>query len=102
MAAISENEDVGGRFVLGSSVEVYEDIRAVFISSDIESVGIGLARIIEGIEVCHRACRQHSLELRSELIEAHGQNRKKSLFLTEGESVHGYLGACQLHGDFAL
>ena len=65
-------------------------------------MGVGLARIVEGIEVCRRACRQYALILRSELIRAHGQNRQKSFFLSESQSVHRNLGAGQLHANLAL
>ena len=50
------------------------------ISTDIYSIGIGLAGEVERIEVCHRACGEDSFVLRAELIGAHGQNRQKAFF----------------------
>ena len=81
LTGVAEDEDVGCGLIFGSAVEVHEDVRAVLISADIQTVGIGLAGEVEGIEIGNAGGRQYALVLCAELIEAHGQNGEESFFL---------------------
>ena len=51
LTGVAEDEDVGCGLIFGSAVEVHEDVRAVLISADIQTVGIGLAGEVERIEI---------------------------------------------------
>ena len=52
LAGVAEDQDVGGGLIVISLIKIYEDIGPVLVLADVESVRIGLARIIEGIQVC--------------------------------------------------
>lgn len=81
LAAVAEDQDVAGSLVLGTTVEVHEDVRAVLVPSEIQSLRIGLAGEVERIEVCHAGCRKDSFILRSELIVTGRDHGQKSFFL---------------------
>ena len=81
LTGVTEDEDVGCGLIFGSAVEVHEDVRAVLISANIQTVGIGLAGEVEGIEIGNAGGRQYALVLCAELIEAHGKNGEESFFL---------------------
>ena len=44
LTGVTEDEDIGCGLILGTAVEVHEDVRAVLISADIQTVGIGIMR----------------------------------------------------------
>lgn len=81
LAAVAEDQDVARCLVLGAAVEVHEDVRAVLVPSEIQSLGIGLAGEIERIEVCHAGCRKDPFILYSELIVSGRDHGQKSFFL---------------------
>ena len=43
MTGIAENEDIGRRLILGSPIEVNQNIRAELIASDVQALRVGLA-----------------------------------------------------------
>ena len=88
LTGVAKDEDVGRGLVLISLVEVHHDIGAILILADIEAAGICFAAVVEGIQIGHRACRQHSFELLTEGIVACGVGRDKALLLTKPELVH--------------
>ena len=63
---------------------------------------IGLARIIEGIQVGHRAGRKDPFKLGAEGVAAGWHNRNKALLLTEHKPVHIELGANQFGEHIGL
>ena len=69
---------------------------------DIQSLRIRFAGEVEGIQIRHAGSGQHTLILRTELVCAHGQNREKSLFLPQGQTIYRDLGPGQLHGNVRL
>ena len=81
LAAVTENQDVARGLVLGAAVKVHEDVRAVLVPSEIQSLRIGLAGEVERIEVCHAGCRKDSFILRAELIVTGRDHGQKSFFL---------------------
>lgn len=81
LAAVAEDQDVARCLVLGAAVEVHEDVRAVLVPSEIQSLGIGLAGEIERIEVCHAGCRKDPFILYSELIVSRRDYGQESFFL---------------------
>jgi len=102
LTAVAENEDVGVGLVIGSLVEVHQHIAAKLIPPHIKAIAICFARIVKGIEVCHRTCWENTLELVTEHIEAAGHHALEALLLAEHQSVHVELGADQLGHDFSL
>lgn len=81
LAAVAEDQDVAGGLILGAAVEVHEDIRAVLVPPDIQSLWVGLAREVERVEVCHAGCGKDSFILRTELIVSGRDYGQESFFL---------------------
>ena len=81
LTGVAENEDVGGRLVLGTAVEVYQHIAPELVPSDIQSLRIRFAGEVERVQIGRAGRGQHPLILRAELICAHRQSREKALFL---------------------
>ena len=102
MTGIAQDQDVGCGLILRAPVKIHEDIGSILISADIQSLGIGLAGEVEGIQVCHRAGWQHALELCAELIAAHRQHGEEAFLLPEGQPIHRDFGTGQFHGNIGL
>ena len=60
-------------------------------------MGVGLAGIVERIEIGHRAGGEHPLVLAAKVIVPKGQHREEPIQLTEGQPVHADLATGQLH-----
>ena len=71
LTGIAEDKDIGGGLVLVALVEVHEDVAAILVPSDMEALCVRFTAVIEGVEICNRACRKDTLELRSEGIVSH-------------------------------
>ena len=97
LSGVTEDEDVGVRLVIASSIEVHDDVRSELISTDIESVGIRLTRIVKRIAVCNSRCWQDSFKLCTEYVVTAWHTCNESFFLSEGESVHRELFSRHLH-----
>ena len=65
-------------------------------------MGVGLAAVIKGIEIGHRAGWEHSLVLGAKVIVPKGQHREEPIQLTEGQPVHTDLTPGQLHHHVGL
>ena len=102
LAGVAEDQDVGGGLIVIPLIKIYEDIGPVLVLADVESVRIGLARIIEGIQVGHRAGRKDPFKLGAEGVAAGWHNRNKALLLTEHKPVHIELGANQFGEHIGL
>ena len=102
LAGVAQDEDVGGGLIVIPLIKIYEDIGPVLVLADVESVRIGLARIIEGIQVGHRAGRKDPFKLGAEGVAAGRHNRNKALLLTEHKPVHIELGANQFGEHIGL
>ena len=102
LTAVAENEDVGVGLVIGSLVEVHQHIAAKLIPPHIKAIAVCFARIVKGIEIRYRACRENTLELVTEHIEAAGHHALEALLLAEHQSVHIELRADQLSHDLGL
>ena len=81
LAAVAEDQDVACGLILGAAVKVHEDIRAVLVPPDIQSLWVGLAREVERVEVCHAGCGKDSFILRTELIVSGRDHGQESFFL---------------------
>ena len=57
---------------------------------------IRLAAVVKGIQICHAAGRQHTLELIPEQIKAGRHDALESLVLAQHQPVYVQLGADQL------
>ena len=102
LTGVAKDEDIGGGLVLVALVEVHEDVAAVLVPSDIEALCVRFTAVIEGVEICYRACREDTLELRSEGIVSHGAGAAEALLLAEQKPVHIELASHQLRQHIGL
>ena len=96
LTGISEDEDVGGGLVLITLVKVYKDITSIFVLADVETFGIRLAGIVEGIEICHGVGGEHTLKLITKSIVPHRADAAEALLLAEQELINIELATHQL------
>ena len=83
-----KDKDIAVGLVIVSAVEVDENIRAVSVLADVESVWIGLSGVVERIEIRNRRGRQNTLELLLKSVMSAGTNCKESFLLMERQSVN--------------
>ena len=102
LAGVAQNQHIGVSFVIGAPVKVREDVGAKLVPSQVEAVGVGLATVIEGIEIGNRRSGQHPLVLGAKMIVPKGQDREKALQLAECQPVHVDLAPGQLHHHVGL
>ena len=102
LAAVAQNEDIGGGLVAVPAVKVHHDVAAVLVFSNVKAVGICLAGVIEGIEIGHAAGRQYPLELLAQHIVAHRADAEEPLLLPQEQLVHIQLAAHQLRQHIRL
>ena len=102
LAGVAQNQDAGGGLILGAAVQVHDDVGAVAVPAHIEALGVGLAGVVEGVQVGHRSGGQHPFELGAEGIEPRGVGGLIALPLAQQQRVRGELGAGQLGGDKVL
>ena len=102
LTGIAEYKDIGGGLILITLVEVHEDVAAILVPSDIEAPCVRFTAVIERIEICNRACRQDTLELRSEGIVSHRAGAAEALLLAEQKPVHIELASHQLRQHIGL
>ena len=96
LAGVAENENVGRSLILITLVEVYNDITSIFVLADVETFGIRLAGIVEGIEICHGVGGEHTLKLSTESIVPHRADAAEALLLAEQELINIELATHQL------
>ena len=102
LTGVAEDKDIGGGLILVTLVEVHEDVAAILVPSDIEALCVRFTAVIEGVEICYRACRQDTLELRSKGIVSHRAGAAEALLLAEQEPVHIELASHQLRQHIGL
>jgi hypothetical protein len=78
LAGVAENENVGVGLVVGAAVEIDEDIAAEFVPAQAEALRVGLAGIVERVQVGGGAGGQHPFELIPEHIPSGGHHRQES------------------------
>ena len=88
LTGVAEDKDVGGGLVLVTLVEVHEDVAAILVPSDIEALCVRFTAVIEGIEICHRACREDTLNCAPKALYPTG--------LAQRSPAAGGAGACPL------
>lgn len=54
LPGIAQDEDIGVGLVISPAVKVRENIGAELIPAQVEPMGVGLAGIVEGVEIRHR------------------------------------------------
>ena len=96
LTRVSKNEDIGRSLILITLVEVYKDITSIFVLADVETFGIRLAGIVEGIEICHGVGGEHTLKLSTESIVPHRTDAAEALLLAEQELINIELATHQL------
>ena len=97
LAGVAQNQHVGVGLVIRTAVKVRENVGAELIPPQVEPVGVGLAAVIKGIEIGHRAGGEHSLILGAKVVVPKGQHREEPIQLAEGQPVHADLATGQLH-----
>ena len=102
LAGVAQDEDAGRGLVLISLVKVHQDIGTVLVLADVKPPGIGLAGVVEGVQIGHRAGRQHTLKLWAEHIMAGRHDGEEPLSLAEHEPIHIELGAHQFGEHISL
>ena len=102
LAGVAENENVGRGLILIALIEVHKDVAAVFVLSDIETLCVRFAGIIEGVQIRHTGCREDTLELLTESVVSHGAGTAEALLLTKQEPVHIELAPHQLRQHIGL
>ena len=102
LAGVAQDQDVGRGLIVIPFIKIYKDIGPVLVLADVESVRIGLSRIIEGIQVGHRAGRKDPFKLGAEGVAAGRHDRNKALLLAEHEPVHIELAPHQLRQHICL
>ena len=96
LTRVAKNENIGRSLILITLVEVYKDITSIFVLADVETSGIRLAGIVEGIEICYGVGGEHTLKLCTESIVPHRTDAAEALLLTEQELINIELAAHQL------
>lgn len=102
LAAVAENEAAEIGLIVVALVKVDEDITAELIAPDVEAMGVGLAGVVERIEVGDRAGGQNALELSPEHVPSTGADAEEALLLTEQEPVHIELAPYQFRQHVGL
>ena len=82
----------------GQTVDIDFDAGVVYVLSLIHI----FTAVIEGVEICYRACREDTLELRSEGIVSHRAGAAEALLLAEQEPVHIEFASHQLRQHIGL
>ena len=102
LAGIAENEDAAVGLVLGAAVKIDDDVGAVAILSDVESVRIGLAGVVERVQIRNSRRGQDALVLAAKHVPASGIHSEKAVALAEQDAVGRELPAHQLRKDLVL
>ncbi len=102
LTAVAQDEDVGVGLVIGTAVEIHQHVAAELIPPHIEAVCIGLAGVVEGIQVGYAGCRKHTLKLVMKHIPAAGHHALEALLLAEHQPVHIEFGADELGHHLGL
>ena len=102
LAAVAQNEDIGGGLVAVPAVKVHHDVAAVLVFPNVKAVGICLAGVVEGIEIGRAAGGQYPLEFPAQHIAAHRTDAAESLLLPQKQLVHIQLAAHQLRQHIRL
>ena len=92
LPAIAQNEDAGGGFVLGAAVQVHNDVGAVAVPADIETVRVIFAGVVEGEQICHTGGGEDPFEQGVEDIAACRIGREKAIPLAQETAVGVELG----------
>ena len=100
LARVAQNEDAGRSLILGSAVQIHDDIGAVAVPANIKAFGVCLAGVVEGEEICHRSRRQHPLELGGKHIAPGRVDGEKALPLPQEEPVRIQLAPYQFRRHF--
>ncbi len=102
LAGVAENENVGRGLILVALVEVHKNVAAVFVPSDIETLCVRFAGIIEGVQIRHTGCREDTLELLTKGVVSHRAGAAEALLLTKQEPVHIELAPHQFRQHIGL
>ena len=100
LARVAQNEDAGRSLILGSAVQIHDDIGAVAVPANIKAFGVCLAGVVEGEEICHRSRRQYPLELGGKHIAPGRVDGEKALPLPQEEPVRIQLAPYQFRRHF--
>ena len=102
LTGVAQDQDVAVGFVVGPAIQVYQNIGAVLIPTDVEALGVCLTGEVERKHISNGAGWKHPLKLTSETVTAKGHGGEKPLFLPQSQAIYGDLGTGQLHADIGL
>ena len=99
LSAVAKDEHIAVRLVGRTAKQVHDDVRTEAIPSDEEALGVGLAGIVHGIEICNAARGQYALGKAGKHTTARGIGRSKSVLLPQEQTVRPDLRAHELRRD---
>ena len=102
LAGVTQDQDAGGSFVVVPLIEIHQNVGAVLVLANIKAVGICLSAVVERVQVSHRACREDSFKLLTEVVPAGRHDRNKALPLAEKQPIHIELAPHQLRQHICL
>ena len=100
LTTVAQNKDAGCGFVIGSLIQIDNDVGAIAVFPDIESMGIGFAAVVEREQIGNGTDRQDSFELGAEDITSRRICGKKALPLLQQDAVCSHLCAGQFCNHF--
>ena len=102
MSGVAEDQNIRIGLVIVALVKIRDDIRAELVPAEVKPARIGFAAVVEGVEICYRACREHPFKLAGEHVVSGGTYGEKALPLAQHEPVHIELTAHQLGENIGL
>ena len=102
LAGVTQDEGAASGLVLGPALHVHQDIGAELVPADVETLGVGLAGMVEGIQVANRCGGQYPLKQGPEGVGSSRVGGLEALPLAEKDIVHAQLRAGQLGHDLVL
>lgn len=82
LTAVAKYQGAGIGFVVGSSVQIHDNIGAIFVPAHIKAHRIRLSRIADWVQIGHAGCRQHTFSKGAKRILTSRIGGKKSVSLT--------------------
>ena len=102
LTGVAQNQNIAVGLVVASPVKVHDDIGAIPVFADIETIGVSFTGIVQRIEIRHSGCREHTLKQRSESVASTGTDGLEAFLLSHSQSIHRDTLTGQLHADFCL
>ena len=79
LPAVADEEGAAVGAVVRPPIKIHQDMRPIFVPTQAEAMGIGLARIAQRVQICGGGGGQHPFILQPEHITAHRHHRQEPL-----------------------